>query len=298
MPTARLALPLYPHMFLLPDGRVLAASTANDPIATSVLNLSTQQWSTVDPAVVDGGSSVMYRAGKILKSGTARNPDYSPGPAARTTYVMDATVPTPRWRQTANMAFPRTQHDLTLLPDGTVLATGGARNSNVNDVSAAVYEAELWSPATETWTTLAAMDRPRMYHSTALLLPDGRVLTAGGGRFGPDELSAQIYSPPYLFKGARPTISSAPTQIGWASQFFVGTSDAPGITSVALLRLGAVTHAFDQDQRYVPLTFVQSGGGLTVTAPANGNLAPPGHYMLFILNSAGVPSVARIVRIQ
>jgi len=144
---------------------------------------------------------------------------------------------------------------------------------------------------------------PRLYHSTSLLLPDGRVLVAGGGRyFGiadpTDQLSAEIYSPPYLFKGVRPVISSVPSTIQNATNFSLMTPDATQISSAALIRLGAVTHAFDQNQRYVPLTFQQAAGGLTVQAPSSSNLAPPGYYMLFIVNSTGVPSVASIIKVQ
>jgi hypothetical protein len=120
-----------------------------------------------------------------------------------------------------------------------------------------------------------------------------------GADFGnvPDEKSAEFYSPPYLFKGARPTISQAPTQIQYGSNFFVGTPDGASIASVSLIRTGAVTHFFDQNERYVPLSFTQTTGGLTVTAPINANLAPPGYYMLFIVNSAGVPSIAPFVQL-
>jgi hypothetical protein len=169
-----------------------------------------------------------------------------------------------------------------------------------------VLAAELWSPTTETWTTLAAMQVPRLYHSTALLLPDGRVVVAGGGRNDGvgapdsprDKFSAEIYSPPYLFKGTRPTITSAPATTSYATNVFVATPDATAIASVSLIRTGSVTHAFNQDQRFLPLTFQQTTGGLTVQSPANANLAPPGHYLLFIVNTNGVPSVAKIVRIQ
>src|SRR5215475_8055181 len=155
--SASLALPYYPHMFVLPDGRVLAAATAEDPIASQVLNLSTQTWSIVDPIPVDGGSSVMYRPGKVMKSGTSNDPDMPVFPSAATTYVLDMTKPSPAWRQTASMAFPRTYLTLTLLPDGTVLATGGGGTTDPGGVSGAVHEAELWSPATETWTIMAPM---------------------------------------------------------------------------------------------------------------------------------------------
>jgi hypothetical protein len=292
--------PYYPHMFVLPDGRVLAASSHRRPIASVVLDLATQVWSTVDPVAVDGGSSAMYAPGKIIKSGLAHDPDLVAVPSVATTYVINMTEPAPAWRQTASMAFPRTQHNLTLLPDGTVLAIGGSRNSDVGDTPAAVLEAEVWSPSTETWTTLAPMRTPRMYHSTALLLPDGRVLVAGGGRDFPevDQLSAEIFSPPYLFKGTRPTITSAPTSIQYATGFFVATPDSARIAATSLVRLGSVTHAFNENQRFVPLTFQPAVGGLTIQAPANANLAPPGHYLLFILDTNGVPSIAAIVSLR
>ena len=244
----------------------------------------------------------MYRPGLIMKAGTASDSGPPPGlPAAATTYVLDMTQANPTWQQTASMNFPRaTTMNLVSLPDGNVMVFGGGTDTSGEIVSHAVLQTEEWSPATKTWQVMASMSVPRLYHSTTLLLPDGRVLESGsGGDPGtPDELNYQIYSPNYLFKGARPTITSAPTTaIQYGNSFFVGTPDAANISSVVLIRPGAVTHGFDQDQRYVPLTFTQSAGGLTVNAPANANLAPPGEYMLFIVNSNGVPSVAPFVRL-
>jgi hypothetical protein len=294
--SASLSLPLYPHMHVLPDGRVLAVSSQEDPIVSRVLDLTAQTWTVVDPALRDGGSSVMYRPGKILKTGSARNPDYPAANAASTAYVIDMNLPSPTWRAVANMADARTQHNLTMLPDGNVLLVGGGTTSDVYATSSAVKAAALWSPTTETWTALASMSEPRLYHSTALLLPDARVLVSGGGRFGPDFPSAEIFSPPYLFKGARPTITSAPGVVQYNSHFTVGTPNGAGIAQVTLLRLGSVTHAFNENQRYVELSFGTIGGGLDVTAPTSLNIVPPGHYMLFLVDNTGVPSVSTILR--
>ncbi len=294
---APLRLPMYPHMFLLPNGGVLASSANVDPTASWVLDLGSQSWSLIPGGVLDGGSAAMYAPGKIIKSGTAWNPDYPIKNSDATTYVLDMTSPSPAWRQTPTMAFARTEHTLTLLPDGTVLATGGSRDSNVFDLVPAVYEAELWSPATETWKTMARMANPRMYHSVAILLPDARVITLGGGTFGIDQLNAQIYSPPYLFKGPRPVISSAPGTITHGSTFAVQTPDAARVSAVSLMGISSVTHAFNANQRYLPLTFQPRTGAVDVTLPSNQNLAPPGYYMLFLLDSNGVPSVSAMVRV-
>jgi len=242
----------------------------------------------------------MYLPGKIIKAGSATDSQGS-GPSANTTFVLDTTQATPTWQQTPSMAYPRSFLNLTEMPDGSVLSTGGETDRNGGTIANAVYAAELWSPQTQTWTTMSSMKTPREYHSTALLLPDARVLVSGMGfDFGsvPDETNAEIYSPPYLFKGARPVISLAPTQIQYGTNFSVTTPDFASISKVVLIRTGATTHFFDESTRYVPLSFTQTSGGLTVTAPVDGNLAPPGYYMLFLVNASGVPSVAPILQVH
>jgi hypothetical protein len=145
------------------------------------------------------------------------------------------------------------------------------------------------------------MNAPRLYHSEALLLPDGRVFVSGGGRFDDttlptDQFSGEYFLPPYLFKGPRPTIASAPSVLQYGQAFTVQTPDAARIASVSLIRFGAVTHNFNMGQRFIPLTFTAGTSSLTVTAPVDGNLATPGYYMLFLVDTNGVPSVASIVR--
>ena len=217
---------------------------------------------------------------------------------------------TPQVSTTAPMAFGRRQHNLTVLADGTVLATGGnSSGASLVDLNAGVYPAELWDPATGQWRTLAAMQITRQYHSTALLLPDGRVLSSGGGICGTcDQVgylakNAEIFSPPYLFQAdgtlaPRPAIDAAPASTSYGAAMQIATGNPTSIRKVALVRLGAVTHSNNMEQRYIPLSFTAGATSITATAPANANIAPPGFYMLFIIDANGVPSVARMVSVQ
>jgi len=297
---ASLDIPIYPHMFVLPDGHVVNTGSYELPVSARTLDVNAQSWTVVDPTMLDAGSAVMYIPGKVLKSGTSATSDPPFKSSVRNAYVLDMTQSSPSWRAISPMSFPRTYHNMTVLPDGNVLVTGGVGTTNPDDLQNVVYAAEMWSPITEAFTTLASMMTPRVYHSTALLLPDGRVLVGGGGQYqgsSPDQLNAEIYSPPYLFKGSRPSVTSYPTSLHYGSPFTVQTPDAANISSVALVRLGSVTHAFNQNQRYVPLSFTTSAGSLSVQAPTNANVAPPGYYMLFIVNSNGVPAIGVFVQL-
>jgi galactose oxidase len=151
----------------------------------------------------------------------------------------------------------------------------------------------------------AAVDR--CYHATAVLLPDGRVFNAGGGEYAPvnnvanpakdTHADAQLFSPPYMFR-ERPTFSGAPDQIVYGQAFELKVANAEVIAKVTLIRLASVTHSFDQNQRLNTLSFTRGQGALNVTAPANANVCPPGHHMLFMVDANGTPSVGHIVRIS
>jgi len=290
--TAQLLLPLYPPMFVAPNGTVFYAG----PVSRYLNTDGTGSWTT-GPSFQYGargyGPAVMYNNGQIMVTGGGIAP-------TNTAEIINLNDPVPTWKYTGSMASLRRQANATVLPDGTVLVTGGTSGAPFDDYTNPVYPAELWNPATGAWSTLASLSVYRGYHSVALLLPDATVLTAGGqctvSPCSPN--SAQIYSPPYLFKGSRPTITSAPTTINGGQTFFVGTPDAANVTQVSWIRLGAVTHTFNQGQHISFLSFSQATGGLNVTAPPSANLAPPGFYMLFLLNGSGVPSVASIIQVD
>jgi galactose oxidase len=351
---AALPLPLYPKMFVAPNGQVFFAGPTP---ATRYLNLTgtcpgsrptlppvaapcwpptaypTEVICTTNgkatPCARDYGPAALYNNGQIMITGGAR-------PPTPTTEIINLNATKPAWTQSGSMAYPRRQNNGTILPDGTILVTGGTSSGvvctggtctcppgNLNndttcmgfdDYNYPVFPAELWNPTTGQWTTLASMQKYRGYHSTALLLPDGRVVSSGGDfscltaaqipakvpahcAVTPNFNTAEIYSPPYLFAGPRPTLVSAPASVTYGQNFFVQTPSATSITQVSWIRLSTVTHTFNESQRINFLTFAQAPSGLTITAPANSSLAPPGYYMLFILEN-GVPSVAQIVQIQ
>jgi hypothetical protein len=301
--TASLSLPLYPWIDVAPNGRAFYSGPdqtlrALDPAGTG----SWQSFGQRDTINRDYGGHALFDVGKMLVAGG--------GPSTTDARVIDFNGATPQVTQTASMAYGRRQHNLTILADGTVLATGGnSSGASLVDLNAGVYPAELWNPATGQWRTLAAMRVTRQYHSTALLLPDGRVLSSGGGICGTcDQVgylakNAEIFSPPYLFQAdgtpaPRPVIDSAPSAIGYGGTFDVTTASPGSIAKVALIRLGAVTHSDNMEQRYVPLSFTAGATGLTAKGPANANVAPPGPYMLVIVDANGVPSVARMLTVQ
>ena len=295
-------LPYYPMMFVAPNGRVFYAGPEQ---ATAYLNPAGKGSWTAGPTsnccYRDYGAAVMYDAGKILIVGGGEIPTNT---AERIDLASGGT-----WSYVGAMAVARRQHNATLLADGQVLVTGGSNATGFNSspTTSAVLAAELWDPANPSvWKPLASMTHNRLYHSEALLLPDARVLSVGSGQPAAsgqtDDFTAEIYSPPYLFKSdgtsaPRPVISSAPTSVTYGQAFTVKTTSASSVAKVTWIRLSAVTHSFNQSQRMNVLGFSMGTGQITVTAPANVNLAPPGHYMLFIVNSSGVPSVAKIVKI-
>jgi galactose oxidase-like protein/invasin-like protein/Big-like domain-containing protein len=291
---ASLSLPNYPRNFVAPDGRIFTAGPSAQSHWLDVTG--TGSW-TNGPSMNYGsrtyGSAVMYESGKILFVGGNSTP-------TNTAEIIDLNQANPQWTFTGSLSYARWNLNATLLPTGEVLVTGGVNGDRANP-ALKVNATELWSPATGTWTLMApSAPLLRGYHSTTLLLPDGRLIHAGGGAGGGtiDNLNYEIYSPPYLFKGARPNVTGVTGTAGYGQTLTVQTPDGASITKVTLIHTGSVTHAFDEAQRLVSLSFSTVSGGLSVTLPASRNIAPPGPYLLFLVNGNGVPAVGRIVMLQ
>ena len=295
--------PLYPRMHLLPDGNVLYSGSGT---GSRIFNTAAKTWSAV-VATTNYTGTRTYGTSVLLP--LTPSTGYKPrvmifgggNPATATTEILDLSAAPLRWQYGPPMSQPRIEMNATILPNGKVLAVGGSKNDE--DAATASLNADLYDPATNTFAAAGANAYPRLYHSGSLLLPDATVLLAGGNpQRGFYESHMEIYSPAYLFnpdgtRALRPTISAVATAVPLGSTFQLQTPDAADISSVVLVRPGAPTHAFDMDQRLVGLAYTVDSGALTITAPPNGNVAPPGFYMLFILNSSGVPSVASFVQL-
>ncbi len=307
---------LYPFMGSRPDTQLglfgpyatgYTINTAGDGVITATGTRDGISRDYGSYSTYDIGKSVVVGGGNITEGGIGNVP-------TRTAVVVNSSTGLiPSVTSTGSLSTGRRQLNATLLADGSVLATGGmtsAATSDLVDLNHAATAAERWDPATGHWTVLASASRIRQYHSTAVLLPDGRVMTGGGGvcaicmTVGYLEKNIEYFTPPYLYKkdgsgqlAARPVISTAPAGVGINANFTITSAQAANIRKVALVGLGDVTHGVDQGQRYVPLKFSASGTTLTVTGPPNGGVAPPGYYMLFIVDATGIPSIAKIVQV-
>jgi hypothetical protein len=316
--------PNYPCMHVAPDGRVCISGPQG--VVTWLFDPKDGGIAELKPGRTCGhrdyAPSVMYDAGKIIYIGGGNDlDDWHPTNRAE---VIDLNQDNPKWRELKHrMHYLRRQHNATILADGTVLVIGGtqgggAERSNkftrlgFNNLEPGnpVHEPELWDPDTEEWTLLAkdpdCVDR--CYHSMAVLLPDATVLSAGGGEYDDvwvgkpwydhNHYDGKVFKPPYLFGGDRPeTTSVGKETINYGDKFTLMTS-GPEIGKVTLVRLSSVTHTINQNQRFNSLMFTRGEAGkVSVTAPEKPEICPPGHYMLFAISTAGVPSKAQIIQI-
>lgn len=265
----------------------------------------------------DGGTQIVYDKDKFIVIGGGPYPD----DAVETINMADTT---PAWTPVANMGNRRRWHNSTILPDGKVLVTGGTQGdgefNNTCDQNA-IKQAEIWTPGNPgTWTPMASASRMRIYHSAAVLLPDGRVFTGGTSEFDPDgtysdlsgtiscpgidnDSSVEIYSPPYLFNSDgtpvsnRPVISSGDDPVYYGQNHEYKVSNPGSEPKMNLVKLPSVTHAFNHSQGFYKLTTtLVDSTTVRITLPSNRNELVPGHYMMFLLNGNKV-SVAKIIRV-
>jgi hypothetical protein len=282
---------LYPRQWVMPDGKMLQVTG----LKSFQLNPSTWTWTALKrlpggnsagsaglmlPAGPSGSSQVMMIGGLKNGAATAKTEQYDYGNQAA------------GWSFGPPMPTARAHMNVVQLPDGSAIAVGG--NSSTL-YGAGQPQTMAYDPSTDTWTDMAVQTVRRAYHSTAILLPDGRIMSAGDGGSGGGRQRIDFYSPPYLFKGPRPVIDSAPSQVNYGATFSIGTS-GPVATQAVLMAPAATTHANEMNARHVKLAVTPSGGGFTATAPTAA-VAPPGYYMLFVLTANGIPSIARWVHI-
>jgi hypothetical protein len=331
-------MPLYPRLHLLPDGRIFYAGSYNTHYTfpfvlwgfpTAILNPKTGRWTEIGlprTSEREEGTTVLlpltppdYRARILLTGGGTPRGDHALPDAE----IIDLSEPRPQWRAIASMKHARYYAYAVILPNRQLLVVGGrsgAKSHHPPDIGPAtdphqseeepalqdppqdplaIREAEMFDSGSEQWRPVASMQVDRLYHSNALLLPDGRVMVVGSNPASKvNELRIEIYSPPYLFHGPRPRIDDAPPAVIYGGEFEIRTPDAREVDEVALIRPSSTTHCVNTDQRYVGLSIIgRNSESLRAMIPDNPNLAPPGYYMLFIVRN-GIPSEARFIRVR
>lgn len=301
--------PLYPHLFLLSSGKIFYSGGymgGSNGVTPRILTLPASFNQTITEQSVSGLQSSDYgnqaasvllppaQNQKVMIIGGGNGSDN----AINRVNIVDLTATTPTYTAAASLNYARMHCSAVLLPDRTVFVCGGSNHAEDGSTGHAANKAEIYNPATNTWTVAAQASVKRLYHSVALLLPDGRVATAGGNPYRTgDELRLEIYSPAYMSQ-TRPVITNAPSDVTYGQQFTIQVSQTPDIKWVSLIRPAAPTHSCDTEQRLVDLPINSfSNNTLTVTLTTNSNIATPGYYMLFVTNQSGVPSVASWIKV-
>ena len=294
----------YPRMHVMPSGLVLVCGMAN---TLYIVNPNTGTWTNIGqtqyPRREYGVSFLLplnntaSERGKVLIAG-GQTVSFTPDPATPTAEMIDfnqGTNTTPAVRSVPSMNFGRVFGLPVILPTGKLVIFGGVKQDTDNYI----HTPEMFDPLTETWSSLPDANVSRTYHSVALLLGDGRVWLASGT---PDRVSwehrTEFYNPPYYFDNNRPVINGIVTSAPYGGTIRIPTQNGSAITSVSLVRLMATTHHYDANARLVWLQITGTdSAGINVSAPINSNVAPPGHYMIHIINGSGVPSVASMIKI-
>lgn len=338
---------VYPFVFVVPNDtlfvhlgnktRITKIAPANFETAEKLINVEpgSRTYGLEGTAVLLPLKPADNYRSRIMIIGGGNEPLKLKTPAKNSCEILDLGANTRQWVTKKPMNHRRVMPDAVLLPNGKVFVANGSKAGLADVADEPVYEAEIYDPELDTWAEMAAMKIPRLYHATAILLPDGRILCAGSDRewnpypYDLAHTQLEVFSPPYLFAGgSRPAIKLAPKEIKYGNTFQVATDQADTIQSAVLIRNGSCTHSFNSDQRFVELDIKNrlaekvwikwntisignswftvkipipnpfSSKGLELKAPPNSQVAPPGYYMLFLLSATGVPSVASFIRIR
>ncbi len=316
-PGLKRTFPTYPALFLMPSGNLFYTSgdagfgSATKGRTPGIWDLQNNSFTVVpglqDPNEVETSGSVLLppaQAQKYMIIGGG-GVGQSPKSTARTA-IADLAKPNPHWEPGPSLGQPTRYPNAVIAPNGEVIITGGSRNYR-GEHESDIFECHAYNPQTGKLTSLAESNVGRNYHSEALLLPDGRIVTLGGNPLfgnkadtteGFFEQRVEIYSPPYLYHGERPSITGGPSGVGLGETAVFDTPHPEKITAAELIRPSAVTHVTDSEQRLIALTLRREAGAIQVTIPTGAGLVPPGWYMLFVTNKEATPSVARWVHVS
>jgi FtsP/CotA-like multicopper oxidase with cupredoxin domain len=304
--------PLYPHLFLLRDGRFFYSGGhvfGSAGLRPGWLNPATSAFTPMAPNDIavdfdldrrDQSASVLLPPAQAQRVMIMGGGGGDPETGIKRVHVVSPLAGSPKYVAAPSMALERIHLNAVILPDRTILVSGGEQK--LEDRTSAALDAEIYDPAANTWSLAARATVPRLYHSIAVLLPDGRVLTAGSNPESADpgggELRLELFHPPYLFRGPRPFIQSVPREWGYGSTIEIHTPSARDVKWISIVRPMATTHSWDSNQRLVDVPFELRGFcHLMARVPSEPTLAPPGWYMLFLVNQVGVPSVAAWVHL-
>lgn len=284
----------YPRNFVAPDGRVFGYDSYGAAYWADVNGAGNINWTRdISPNLVgDDATVAMFAPGKVLQVGANTNQ----------TAVIDFNAPVVSVTPSSPTSTPRRWANATILADGKVLVTGGSEVKN--ELVNVNNSAEIWDPVTGTWSIGATGAVARLYHSAAILLPDGSVLVGGGGAPGPlVNTNAELYRPPYLFTNnwfdaPRPSLTSAPYVANPGDTIQLGVGAADTIARVTFVKTGSVTHSYNMEQRFHELKFTRAGNVLNAELPPSGADLTPGYWLAFVINAAGTPSVGKLVRID
>ncbi len=301
----------HPLVVVAPDGRLFHGGPTRQMNWVTAEDNGSLTYAGIDvPGALypKEGCFAMYDEGQILVAGgsstTSSNSfESTTGTSTGAAFTIDLRSGSPVLSPAPSMQYARQFCNSVILPNGEVIVIGGNTGRKFNDTGS-ILTPEIWNPGTRQWRAVAPMNVPRNYHSLALLLPDGRVWSGGGGLSGnsADHRDAQIFTPPQLYTASgspaiRPQITQVPAYIGTGTIFNVAAS--PGVSRFTFIKLSSQTHSVNTDLRFLELPFSETTPGqYRLSAHANLNVMTPGYWMLFALNASGVWSEARIIQVD